>query len=233
MQTLYLVRHAKAIPSDVGVADFKRALSKPGEREARRMSKRLRKHGIRPKLFLSSPADRALETAHIFAAKLKYPVQDIVLHDAIYENTAAKLHEIVNGLADGPQTVMLFGHNPSVSELAKYFLPERETEIRTGGVVGIAFEAETWRDIAADNATLVLDDFPVQISPETYKQARQILRRDISTTLEGLVVGLDARASRSVEKLLKKTSKRLAKKLLKVLPVSKVEELAGGNPYGE
>ena len=57
MKTLYLVRHAKAIPGDVGVNDFKRPLSKRGKDDAQAMGKRLYQKGISPDLCVSSPAD--------------------------------------------------------------------------------------------------------------------------------------------------------------------------------
>ena len=98
MKTLYLVRHAKAISQELGVNDFKRSLSKQGRDDAVAMSKRLWKKGIAPDLLLSSPADRALETAHIFAEQFDYPVQRILLKDEIYDEDADVVRELLKPL---------------------------------------------------------------------------------------------------------------------------------------
>ncbi len=227
MKILYLVRHAKAIPADVGVTDFKRALSKTGKNDAQAMSKRLQKRGIRPELLISSPADRTLETAHIFAEKLGYPIRKIVLRDEIYDEDEKTLKEIIKGVEDRYTTVMLFGHNPSLSDLARDLLPDFEMDIRKAGVVGIGFETSSWQEISAESATLLLFDFPVRATPKIHKKAQKAIKNEITSTIENILENIDAGASKHLEKIVQKTSKKLAKELLKVLQASKVEQIVG------
>jgi phosphohistidine phosphatase len=227
MKVLYLVRHAKAVPADVGVNDFKRALTKSGRHDAQAMSERLRKKGILPELFISSPADRALETAHIFAKTLGYPLQKIELKDEIYENIEDTLQNLIKGLDERYSTVMLFGHHPSLSSLASHLVHDFDAEIRVSGVVGIAFDVATWQAISADFATLRLFDFPIRITPKTYKKAQKTIEHDIISTMEDLLEDIDLGATRHLDRILQKTSKKLAKQMLKVLKASKVEEIAG------
>jgi phosphohistidine phosphatase len=227
MKILYLVRHAKAISADVGVTDFKRALTKTGRNDARSMGKKLRKKAIEPELLISSPADRTLETAHIFAKKLGYPPQKIWLKEEIYDEDAEALQELIKQIDDKHTTVMFFGHNPSVSDLAKAFLPDLETDIQVAGILGIAFETSSWRDISAESATLLLFDFPVQVTPKIYKKARRNLTAELESTIGNLLGDKDAETSKQLEKIVRKTSKQLAKKFIKMLPESNVEDVAG------
>ena len=227
MKILCLVRHAKAIPGGAGVNDFKRALSKTGKNDAQAMSKRLQKKGIVPQLFISSPADRALETAHIFANTLGYPSRKIVLRDEIYDEDQEDLKEIIQGIDDEYTTVMFIGHNPSLSDLAREFLPDFDADIRASGILGISFDISSWQEISAESATLLLFDFPVRVTPKVYKRAKKVVKTEIIASIEDILENIDVGVSKHLEKVVQKTSKKLAKELLKVLQASKVEQIAG------
>lgn len=162
MKQLYLIRHAKAIPADAGVDDFKRPLTKRGCHDANTMSKQLKNTGILPDLLVSSPADRAIETAHIFAERFDYPLQNTLLHNGIYDGPEETLTEIIHHFDDACDTVFLFGHEPTLSGVAHRFLQNFASELRTGGVIGIAFEVSHWQDIGAGTGKLVLSDAPIQ-----------------------------------------------------------------------
>ena len=227
MKTLYVVRHAKAISGELGINDFKRSLSKQGQVEAKAMGKRLRKKGIAPELLISSPADRALETAQIFAGQFGYPLQNILLNDHIYDEGGEALREIVKQLDEGYNTVMLFGHEPSLSEFAKGLLKDTEIELRTTGVLGISLDISRWQAIDDNTGTLILFDFPVRATPKVYKKARKAIAQDITASMEELLEQIDSDASKHLNKVIEKTSKKLAKELTKVLRASKVEDLSG------
>lgn len=227
MKTLYLVRHAEAIPRDAGVNDFNRALVKSGKHDAQAMSRRLQKKGIRPDLLLASAAVRAMETAHIFAETFGYPLPNISLSEDIYDKDEQGLQEMLAGLEDMYATVMLFGHEPALSRLAKMFLPDFECVLRKSGVIGIAFKVARWQEISAETATLLLFDFPVRITPKVYKKARKTLKHEISATMDDILAQIHVSASKHVTKIIQKTSKRMAKELIKMLEAAKVEDLAG------
>jgi phosphohistidine phosphatase len=228
MKNLYLIRHAKAVSQELGVNDFKRALSKQGRNDAVAMSKRLCERDIAPDLLISSPADRALETAHIFAEQFDYPVQRILLQDEIYDEDADVILEILKTLDDIHSSVMLFGHEPTLSQLAGFLLPGEERELRTTGVFGISLDIRGWQELAAKSGTLQLFDFPVRATPKAYKKARNVIAKEISGRMEDVLKHFDAESSKHVQKVLAKTNKKLAKALTKVLKASTIEDLAGG-----
>jgi phosphohistidine phosphatase len=228
MKTLYLVRHAKAVSQELGVNDFKRSLSKQGRDDAVTMSKRLSQKGIVPDLLISSPADRALETAHIFAKQFDYPVQQILLKDEIYDEDADVVREILKTLDDTSRIVMLFGHEPVLSQLAGFLLQEAQRELRTTGVCGISLDISGWQELAAHTGTLQVFDFPVRATPKAYKKARSVIAKELTGTLEDFLQHLDVETSKHLQKVIAKTSKKLAKELTKVLNASTVEDLVGG-----
>lgn len=227
MKILYLVRHAKAISQGSGVNDFKRSLTKQGRNDAKAMSQRLLKKGIVLDFLISSPADRTLETAHIFAKRFDYPNHKILLKDEIYDEDAVLIKEVLKNLDDRFSTVMLFGHEPALSQLAGLFLQDTELEIRTTGVVGISLDISHWQNIAETTGNLLFFDFPVRATPKVYKKARKELAKKISATMEDILGNIDGEAAKHLEKIIGKTSKQLAKALTKVLQTSKIEDIAG------
>ena len=228
MKTLYLVRHAKAVSSEFGIDDFKRALSSQGVDDAEAMGERLRQKGISPDFIVSSPTDRALETAHIFAQHLNYPFRQVALHEEIYEQGVEEVKSLIAQLNNAYNTVMLFGHEPTLSQLASLFLKDTEAiELRTTGVIGISFEIERWQEIDKKAGTLTLFDFPVRATPKVFKKAKKAIARSIAASIEHILNEIDAESSKQVENVLEKTSRKLAKELAKVMQASKIEELAG------
>ena len=192
------------------------------------MGERLRQKGIAPDFMVSSPTDRALETAHIFAQHLNYPFRQVALHEEIYEQGVEEVKSLIAQLNNAYNTVMLFGHEPTLSQLASLFLKDTEAiELRTTGVIGISFEIERWQEIDKQAGTLTLFDFPVRATPKVFKKAKKAIARSIAASIEHILNEIDAESSKQVEKVLEKTSKKLAKELAKAMQASKIEDLAG------
>ena len=149
MKTLYLVRHAKA--EDLQrLHDSERRLTDTGIRQAEKMSKILSEQIIFPDLFISSPAKRALETARIFAENLSYPENEIVTDRKIYDASAIRLLQIINGIDNKTTTVFVFGHNPGLSLIAEY-LSGFDRWLRKCAVARIVFDYDDWADVSENS----------------------------------------------------------------------------------
>src|SRR5436190_18716918 len=159
MKTLFLIRHAKSSWTDPALPDKDRPLGNRGRRDARKMGKRLAKREVKPDLILSSPARRALKTARIIAKKLDYKRKDIVLDDRLYAGAMNDLLDVIHQLGDKLERVMLFGHNPELTEFA-HRLSSEITHMPTCAVAEFPFDAKSWSHI--DNAKLakVALDYP-------------------------------------------------------------------------
>ncbi len=157
---LTLVRHAKSSRDDYGLDDFMRPLNDRGRRDAPEMGRRLREGGVQPDLIVSSPAKRAIKTARIIAGEIDFSEADILEAAGIYEATADELLKLLRRLPEEKRDVMLFGHNPGLTDLANLFLRPGIENIPTCGVVRLAFSAQRWRDISPQDASLLLFDYP-------------------------------------------------------------------------
>jgi phosphohistidine phosphatase len=160
MKILTLIRHAKSSWDDSALPDKDRPLNKRGLRDAPAMGKRLAKHGVRPDLILSSPATRALTTAEAIAEQIGYPSQAIVVNDRLYISSAGELLAVVRKLDNALERVMLFGHNPGLTDLADQLSSDKIDNIPTCGVVQLTFDIDAWTSIGTDKAAHVEVDSP-------------------------------------------------------------------------
>ena len=166
MKRLILLRHAKSSWSNDRLADADRPLTDRGERDAPRMGARLLERGIRPDLVLSSPAVRARSTARFVAGPLSYEAGDILLEPALYLATPEKIMEVVAAQLDSVDSLLVVGHNPGLTDLARALLPDFALEdLPTSGTVVIDFSADRWSDIQSTRRQLVYYDFPQNPGP--------------------------------------------------------------------
>lgn len=157
MKTLVLIRHAKSDWENGLLQDIERPLNERGYSAANLMSRRL---GLVPDLILTSPAVRAASTALIFARNIGYDANRIRIRKELYESSVRTYLNTVRQVEDTFQTVLLFGHNPIISDTAAQLCPEMPTEMPTCAVVRIAFQSPTWQGIAPGSGRLVLFDYP-------------------------------------------------------------------------
>jgi phosphohistidine phosphatase len=160
MKILYLVRHAKAGWHDPAQADFARMLTKRGHRQSEEMSERLRKKGVAPERLVSSPAQRALETAEIFADALGIERREIVRKIEIYEGGVDALVAVVRTLADEEGTAMLFGHNPTISYFIQWLTGKPAEAMNTCGIARIDLDIPHWSEAAEECGKLLWYEYP-------------------------------------------------------------------------
>jgi phosphohistidine phosphatase len=159
MKTLFLIRHAKSSWDDPALPDKDRPLGDRGRRDAPKMGKRLAKRDVKPDLILSSPARRALKTAEIIAKKLDYKLKDIVVDDRLYASAVHDLLNVIHKLGDKLERVILFGHNPELTELA-HRLSSEITHMPTCAVAEFTFNAKSWSHIGKAKLAKVALDYP-------------------------------------------------------------------------
>ena len=159
MKTLFLIRHAKSSWGDTALPDKDRPLNDRGRRDAPKIGERLAKRDVKPDLILSSPAMRALTTAEIIAKKLDYRRKDIVVDDRLYAVGADDLLDVIRKLGDKLERVMLFGHNPELTELA-HRLSSKIPHMPTCAVAEFTFDAKSWSKIGKVKPAKVTLDYP-------------------------------------------------------------------------
>jgi phosphohistidine phosphatase len=162
MKSLLIVRHAKSSWKQPELDDRQRPLNKRGKRDAPLMGKRLAERGLRPQTILSSPAARALATARIIGAEIGYSESDIVVDERLYHSSASDLLNVIYGLENGLDQVMVVGHNPGLTELVNHLSSEYIDNVPTCGVVAFEFDVRGWEELAGPVKGRMEFDFPKQ-----------------------------------------------------------------------
>ena len=155
-----LLRHAKSSWKDASLADRDRPLNQRGNKSAPDMGKRLAELGVRPSLLLTSPAKRARETARLIARELNYPLEFIQSESELYLATPETILQVVARQDNGFNDVMLFGHNPGITELANRLGDRNIDNVPTCGMVGIELDVKEWTEIVAADGKTVFFDYP-------------------------------------------------------------------------
>ncbi|HKE43100.1 MAG TPA: histidine phosphatase family protein [Steroidobacteraceae bacterium] len=147
MKRLTLVRHAKSDWKNSALKDFDRPLSRRGLREAPGMAELLARQKVHADLMITSPAVRALETARVFAGALDYPLRRLKTADRLYLARPADILEVVRGVGARVQHLMIFGHNPGLSEFAQELTGDAQLgELPTCAVYTMEFAIGNWTD---------------------------------------------------------------------------------------
>jgi phosphohistidine phosphatase len=140
-RTLVLLRHAKA-EAAADKPDIDRRLSSRGHADSAAAGAWLGAQGHRPELVICSPARRTRQTWHAIAVALSEsmpePPRPTVRYEiALYNGTATDLLGLVHGVAAEIASVLLIGHNPTVSQLSALLDPQAGMDsggLRTGGI---------------------------------------------------------------------------------------------------
>ncbi|MBS1505436.1 MAG: histidine phosphatase family protein [Bacteroidetes bacterium] len=164
MKKVYLVRHAKSSWADMGMDDFDRPLNERGEKDAPHMAKLLKHHGVVPDRMISSPAKRALSTCLAFADVLKFDEASIVTDKKLYHASADAILRVLAQMkehkGEEEDVVLLFGHNPGITDFANALLNIGIDNIPTCGIVGATLNIDRWADIAFGCGKLTSFEYP-------------------------------------------------------------------------
>ena len=101
-----------------------------------------------PYVLVTSPAFRAYETAVIFARILGYDTEKIILRESLYSPANLKSFAVITEELDEKyNTVILFGHNPSFTEIPDILSISGCDIVPKSGIVSLSFKAKMERSI--------------------------------------------------------------------------------------
>jgi phosphohistidine phosphatase len=224
MKTLFLVRHSKAVTRKANLPDFQRTLVKAGEKKSMSMAKKLKKEGVMPDLMISSTANRALETAHLFARNLAYPTHEIMVKDALYnEMSPEALLYLVRQVDNRVKSIMLFGHNPAFTDFASHLVRGFDQDIPKSGIVGIQFQKESWKDVSKGSGKLEFFEYPKRLA-KTMKRLEEELRNDLAKKTLDILDKVDTKSAKKLKKQVDKASDKIAKDFVKTLKAYTIKE---------
>jgi phosphohistidine phosphatase len=153
VRTLVLLRHAKAERPGDDEPDFDRRLTTTGEADADAAGSWLADERIQPELVFCSPAARTRQTWHDVAVALEQARPDTQLPEvryekSLYEGGRTEVFDLLRTVPDSVHTVMVVGHNPTVSEVSLLLIPDsqwdgQEIALKTSGLAVHRTE-ESW-----------------------------------------------------------------------------------------
>jgi phosphohistidine phosphatase len=147
MKTLVLIRHAKSGKKSHKFRDIDRPLSKKGLKDAPLMGSVLKNMQVTPQLIITSPAVRAMKTAHIIAQEFGFNNGDIISEPGLYLETKSNLLNTIKQTDDKYDTIFVVGHNPGLTDLANFLSEATIENIPTSGIFGIRFNANSWSEL--------------------------------------------------------------------------------------
>lgn len=155
MKKLIFVRHGRAEKDTSGIPDFERSLTLDGKNSSEEMAMILNEKIQTPVILITSPAFRAFETAMIFARILGYDPDKVILRNNLYHPaTLNSFAEVIGHQDNNIDTIILFGHNPSFTEIPDrlskngcHFLPKC-------GIVCLSFKTEKWEGIVRERGSI-------------------------------------------------------------------------------
>lgn len=134
------------------MSDFERPLNERGLKAAPFMGELLAREGYAPYVILSSPANRAKETARLVkrAGKLDAEIRYV---DRIYEASPQTLRQIVAEIDDAYPSVLVVGHNPGIEGFIRFLTGVLEP-FPTAALAVIDVDVDNWFTINEGRGSL-------------------------------------------------------------------------------
>lgn len=139
------MRHAKSSWDDASLSDFERPLNERGQQTAPFMGKFMREKGLEPSIIMSSPAERAKQTALMVKNASGFS-REIQLDDRIYEAHPHSLAQVVSEIDDANTSAMLIGHNPGIEGFIRFLTGDLEP-MPTAALAVIDLSIDKWNEI--------------------------------------------------------------------------------------
>ncbi|WP_034925673.1 SixA phosphatase family protein [Gillisia sp. CAL575] len=155
MKRLILVRHGKSA-WDQNLPDEKRPLKKRGEKDGLLIAKSFSSFFQKPVTVWSSPAVRALSTANIFKRELVIEDKDFNIIKSLYTFHSGDLYTQIQNCDPSIDNLMIFGHNPAMTNLVNNLGDSYVDNIPTTGLTVLDFKTNSWKNLKDGKTILSL-----------------------------------------------------------------------------
>ena len=148
MQRLLIIcRHAESNDPYPFQPDFERELTKHGIHQANITGQWVRDHFQKVDVLLSSPARRASATARLIASRLYLDEEEITYEPELYNARENILVNVLGRLPASAQRVLLVGHNPGITRLARTLSEQQVAYLEPATAIAISLELNDWEEI--------------------------------------------------------------------------------------
>jgi phosphohistidine phosphatase len=95
----------------------------------------------------SSYAKRAVQTAQIIAETIQYPKNEIIISQKLYLTAQNEYFDIIAEQNNSIETVLFVGHNPEITDVARFFISHLTSYMQTGACFCFDFNTDDWAKI--------------------------------------------------------------------------------------
>jgi phosphohistidine phosphatase len=140
---LYIMRHAEAVEREDTLQDEWRYLTEKGRKAAEKMSAAVARHADKPRLTITSPLTRAVQTTEIMAARAGRKNVVVATHLLMPGANTSEIVEHLKECGDAGR-VMLVGHEPQLGSLVATLLGRADgrTVLKKGGCVALKVDPD-------------------------------------------------------------------------------------------
>lgn len=155
-------------------------MNKSGRKDIETIGSYVKLRNVTPDFVISSCALQAQQTAEILAEKMQYPHPVEYLNELYLSDTETFLH-VLSTQKDNHESILLIAHNPTITELVKFFIKEPFEKFPTLGVMALKLNINSWKEISQIRKKAKVDFF---IFPKQFKyymplQIQNKLRSDM------------------------------------------------------
>ena len=160
MKTILFLRHGKSSWKEEGIDDTLRQLKSSGIQEIIEVSTFFKEKNLCVDKIISSPAVRAYSTAMIFMNLLSIPNKILTIDSNIYESTPSLIIKVIQKNPDTINSILIVGHNPSISSTIEHLTANAYNELPTGALVALQTSSESWKEIKKNSCKKIFDIIP-------------------------------------------------------------------------
>jgi phosphohistidine phosphatase len=160
MKQLLLIRHAKSSWNDPSQNDVDRPLNKRGKKDAPKMAERLLDKKIKIDAFLSSPAERALDTCIYFAKAYDVKKKEIIQIPELYNAQVENFYKVVSEVDNSFDAIALFSHNPGITEFVNELTDVHIDDMPTCSIFAVKADIKKWEEFTEGEKLFWFFDYP-------------------------------------------------------------------------
>jgi phosphohistidine phosphatase len=147
MRKLIIMRHGKSSWDNSQLSDIERPLKSRGIKEAALVSVELSRIKAVPESIITSPATRARDTAIIVAQHIGFDLKNLQTDPSVYGANADQMLRILSYVTGNPKSIMIFGHNPTFTQLINKLQEDYLDNLPTCGCFGFKLDIDSLEEI--------------------------------------------------------------------------------------
>ena len=148
VKTVYIVRHAKSSWDTPELTDHDRPLLDIGIKKTKKIIDFLVSRKVVPETIISSSAVRARDTAKLIAEGIGFDSNSITNSKELYYADPEDIYSELFLLRNSIKSVMLVGHNPTLTDFVNDFMKHEIDNFPTSAVCCVEFNTKEWESIS-------------------------------------------------------------------------------------